>query len=98
MPWFRRGAGRVIRTLPCLVWSFPMKVDFAKVYRNGITGRAIAEAMMAISAFTRGTARGGYGMWARRALQGAGLIAPKAFLSTIADFSAICRKVDSDAI
>jgi hypothetical protein len=30
-----------------------MKVDFAKVYRNGVTGRAIAEAMMAISAFTR---------------------------------------------
>jgi hypothetical protein len=74
-----------------------MKVDFGKSYR-GVSGKRIAECMVVISSFTRGMARGGYGAWARRALQAAELIPAKAYMTTLGDFVAVCRKVDSGAI
>ena len=60
-----------------------MKVDFGKSYR-GVSGKRIAECMVVISSFTRGMARGGYGAWARRALQAG-------------DFATTLRLLDSAA-
>ena len=74
-----------------------MKVDFAKSYR-GVSGKAIAEAVIQISQFTRGAARGGYGTWARGAFQIAGLIPAKAYLTSLGDFVATCRAMKPDHI
>jgi len=77
------------------------KVLYESRFREVVSGRIGPSASRKYGGdflLHKGMARGGYGAWARRALQAAELIPAKAYMTTLGDFVAVCRKVDTGAI